>query len=106
MGYKDGATGQLFCILVKYQIYCTQIILTTAIWLLQLCSDCAAVASLSHHRIVPAFLFSPVHHFHEELHQLLLVLQVAVSSQVLVCLLVLPIPPHAWHIQFEGLYFL
>ena len=81
---------------IKYPIYCTQIIITS--WLLQLGSCCAAVQR-SYHRLVPVFLFSPVHHFHEELHQLLLVLQVVVSSQVLVCLtlcevlLVLPDPP-------------
>ena len=60
----------------------TQIIITTSIWwLLQLGSCCAAVQRSR--IIVPIFIFSPVHHFHEELHQLLLVLQVGVSSQVL-----------------------
>ena len=53
--------------------------LAATAWLLLCC--CTAI---SHHR--PVFLFSPVHHFHEELHQLLLDLQVVVSSQVLVCL--------------------
>ena len=39
--------------------------------------------TISHRRLVPIFVFSPVHHYHEELHQLLLVLQVGVSLQVL-----------------------
>ena len=55
------------------QVYCTQIIITTnylaaTAWLLLCC--CTAI---SHRRLV--FLFSPVHHFHEELYQLLLVFQ-------------------------------
>ena len=49
----------------------------TARLLLRYCTE------ISHPRLVPIFVFSPVHHYHEELHKLLLVLQVGVSLQVL-----------------------
>ena len=54
------------------------------IWPLQLVVSCAAVQRSRSNRLVPVFFFSPFHHFQEELHQLLLVPQVVVTSQVLV----------------------
>ena len=53
--------------------------LAAAAWLRLRC--CTAI---SEYRLVPFFLFPPVHHLGEELHQILLVLQVAIPSQVLV----------------------